>query len=90
MSGPLRRRRHAAPDRLFYNFCLDDRVPADHLLCAVNRFLELGSLRRKRAGHYRNIGRASADPALIRRLSHRLANQKRGPDPDRADGCAPA
>jgi transposase len=58
----------AAPDRLFYDFCLDDHVPADHLLRQVDRFLELGSVRRELAGHYSNIGRPSVDPELMIRM----------------------
>lgn len=30
-----------APAQLFYDFCLDDHVPGDHLLRRVDRFLEL-------------------------------------------------
>jgi transposase len=58
----------AAPDRLFYDFCLDDHVPGDHLLRQIDRFLELGSVRRELAGHYSNIGRPSIDPELMIRM----------------------
>ncbi len=27
-----------APAQLFYDFCLDDYVPADHLLCRTTTF----------------------------------------------------
>ena len=33
----------AAPARLFYEFSLDDHVPADHLLRRIDRFLDLAS-----------------------------------------------
>lgn len=36
---------HTAPAQLFYDFCLDDHVPADHLLCGIDRHLELDSVR---------------------------------------------
>ncbi len=32
-------------DRLFYEFCLEDVVPADHLLRKIDSVLELGWLR---------------------------------------------
>ena len=58
----------AAPARLFYDFCLDDHVPADHLLRQIDRFLELGAVRRELAGHYSTIGRPSVDPELMIRM----------------------
>jgi len=30
-----------APVQLFYDFCLDDHVPEDHLLRRIDRFLDL-------------------------------------------------
>jgi hypothetical protein len=41
--------------RLFYEFCLEDRVPADHLLRKIDRFL-LGDLRRDLALFYSPMG----------------------------------
>ena len=35
----------AAPERLFYDFCLEDHVPDDHLLRRVDRFLDLSDVR---------------------------------------------
>jgi hypothetical protein len=35
----------AAPERLFYDFCLEDHVPDDHLLRRIGRFLDLGDVR---------------------------------------------
>ncbi len=32
-----------APAQLFYDFCLDNHVPSDHLLRCTDRFLGLGS-----------------------------------------------
>jgi len=58
----------AAPDRLFYDFCLDDHVPGDHLLRHIDRFLDLGSVRRELSGHYSTIGRPSVDPELMIRM----------------------
>jgi hypothetical protein len=42
---------------LFYVFCLEDRVPTDHLLRKIDRFLDLGGLRRELAPFYSPIGR---------------------------------
>ena len=58
----------AAPARLFYDFSIDDHVPADHLLRQIDRFLDLGSVRQVLAGHYSNIGRPSVDPELMIRM----------------------
>lgn len=43
-------------DRLFYEFCLDDRVPADHLLRRVDAVLDLSWLREELKPHYSDIG----------------------------------
>jgi transposase len=58
----------AAPERLFYDFSIDDHVPADHLLRQIDRFLDFGSVRRELAVHYSNIGRPSIDPELMIRM----------------------
>jgi transposase len=34
-----------APAQLFYDFCLDDHVPADHMLRGIDSHLELDSVR---------------------------------------------
>lgn len=48
--------RQAEPDRLFYDFCLDYHVPADHLLRQVNCFPDLECLRPEFAGLYSGVG----------------------------------
>ena len=55
-------------DRLFYSFNLDGHVPADHLLRAVDRFLDLADLRRHLATFYSHTGRPSIDPELMVRM----------------------
>jgi transposase len=57
-----------SPERLFYDFCLDDHVPGDHLLRQIDRFLELSSVRQELAHHYSGIGRPSIDPELMIRM----------------------
>jgi transposase len=58
----------SAPARLFYDFCLEDRVPCDHLLRRIDRFLDLASARRELRPFYSTIGRPSIDPELMIRM----------------------
>ena len=58
----------AAPERLFYDFCLDDHVPDDHLLRQIDGFLDLSSVRGQLAGYYSHIGRPSIAPELMIRM----------------------
>ena len=55
-------------ESLFYQFRLDDHVPADHMLRAIDRFLDLDRLRRHLAPFYSTTGRPSIDPALMIRM----------------------
>ncbi len=54
--------------KLFYEFCLEDRVPVDHLLREIDRFLDLRALRQELAPFYSPIGRPSIDPELMIRM----------------------
>jgi len=54
--------------KLFYSFNLDDHVPAEHLLRGIDRFLDLGELRRHLAPFYSQTGRPSVDPELMVRM----------------------
>jgi transposase len=54
--------------QLFYEFCLEDRVPGDHLLRKIDRFLDLRTLRQELAPFYSTIGRPSIDPELMIRM----------------------
>jgi transposase len=58
----------AAPERFFYDFCLDDQVPDDHLLRQIDGFLDLSSVRGELAGYYSHIGRPSIAPELMIRM----------------------
>jgi transposase len=58
----------AASARLFYDFCLDDHVPADHLLRGIDRHLELDSVRARLKPFYSKTGRPSIDPELMMRM----------------------
>jgi hypothetical protein len=44
-----------APAQLFYDFCLDDHVPEDHLLRRIDRFLDLEKVRAELKPFYSNI-----------------------------------
>jgi len=54
--------------QLFYAFNLDSLVPPDHLLRRIDRFLDLGGLRRHLARFYSHTGRPSVDPELLIRM----------------------
>ena len=53
---------------LFYEFRLEDHVPADHLVRAIDRFVDLSSIRHDLAPFYSAIGRPSIDPELMIRM----------------------
>ena len=55
-------------DRLFYEFCLDDVVPADHLLRRIDSVLDLSWLRRELSPFYSHTGCPSVDPELLIRM----------------------
>ncbi|NNE85009.1 MAG: transposase [Alphaproteobacteria bacterium] len=55
-------------DRLFYEFCLEDRVPADHLLRRIDAVLDLNWLRAELAPYYSHTGCPSVDPELMIRM----------------------
>jgi hypothetical protein len=53
---------------LFYEFSLERHVPADPLLRAIDRFVDLGDLRARLAPFYSPMGRPSIDPELLIRM----------------------
>jgi transposase len=55
-------------DSLFYQFRLDEHVPADHMLRAIDRFVDLGGLRQHLVPFYSATGRPSIDPELMMRM----------------------
>lgn len=64
MMGP----RQVAQSALFYEFSIEDHVPPDHLLRAMDRFVDLGDMRRHLAPFYSSTGRPSVDPELMMRM----------------------
>jgi len=53
---------------LFYEFCLDDVVPSDHLLRKIDAVLDLSWLRSELAPFYSHTGRPSVCPELMIRM----------------------
>jgi len=64
MMGP----RQEAQAALFYEFSLEDHVPADHLLRSIDRFVDLSSIRAYLRPFYSSTGRPSIDPELMIRM----------------------
>ena len=54
--------------KLFYQFCLEDRIPADHLLRKIDAVLDIGDLHRRLEPFYSHTGRPSIDPELMIRM----------------------
>jgi transposase len=54
--------------QLFYDFCLDDHVPTNHLLRRIDAVLDLSDLRPKLAPFYSHTGRPSVCPELMIRM----------------------
>jgi transposase len=55
-------------EALFYAFSLERHVPADHLLRAIDRFVDLSGLRTHLRPFYSEMGRPSVDPELMIRM----------------------
>jgi transposase len=53
---------------LVYEFSLERHVPADHPLRSIDRFVELGELRRELSAFYSSIGCPSIAPELMIRM----------------------
>src|SRR6202012_2074371 len=53
---------------LFYEFSLERHVPTNHMLRSIDRFVDLGELRRELSAFYSHIGRPSIDPELMIRM----------------------
>jgi transposase len=55
-------------ESLFYHFRVEDHVPADNILRAIDRFVDLNGVRRHLAPFYSATGRPSIDPDLMIRM----------------------
>jgi transposase len=60
--------RRVGQDALFYEFSLERHVPEQHLLRAIDRFVDLGGVRAHLAPFYSEVGRPSIDPELLIRM----------------------
>lgn len=54
--------------KLFYEFCLENHIPQDHLLRGIDRFLDFNALREHLIPYYSFMGRPSVDPELMVRM----------------------
>jgi len=54
--------------QLFYEFCLDEVVPDDHLVRQISAILDLSWIHGELAPYYSRIGRPSIDPVLMIRM----------------------
>jgi len=57
--------RQDSQDSLFYQFNLENHVPDDHLLRAIDMFVDLGFVREHLRSSYSRTGRPSIDPELM-------------------------
>lgn len=57
-----------AQGQLFYQFNLDEVIPADHTLRKIDAALDLSDLPAQLAPYYSHIGRPSIDPELMIRM----------------------
>lgn len=60
--------RQEAQGALFYEFSIEGHVPPDHMLRAVDRFIDVSSIRQHLAPFYSSTGRPSVDPELMIRM----------------------
>jgi hypothetical protein len=60
--------RTSAQEALFYGFSLEGHVPPDHMLRAIDRFVDLGDIRERLKPFYSDTGRPSIDPELMLRM----------------------
>src|SRR4249920_1668251 len=61
-------RRNQDQGQLFYSFCLEDVVPADHRVREIAAVLDLSWVRSELAPYYSPLGRPSIDPVLMIRI----------------------
>jgi transposase len=65
---PMMGEGRSGQEALFYEFSLENHVPAEHLLRSIDRFVDLGGIRCELAPFYSEIGRPSIDPELMIRV----------------------
>ena len=67
------------PARLFYDFCLDEHVPFDHMVRGIDRHLALDGLRQSLKPFYSQMGQPSVDPETYSRQRVELTRRSRPP-----------
>ena len=72
MMGP----RQKVQAALFYEFSLEDHIPADHMLRLIDRFVDLSDIRQYLAPFYSSTGRPSVDPELMIRMLLQARSQR--------------
>ena len=55
-------------ERLFYNFRLEDQIPANHLVRKLDALLDFEPIRQELGSFYSETGRPSVDPELMIRM----------------------
>ena len=55
-------------EALFYSFRIEDHVPEDHLLRAIDRFVNLDGIREHLKSYFSSTGRPSIDPESMIRM----------------------
>ena len=60
--------RRVMQEALFYGFSLERRVPDNHLLRKIARFVDLSEVRAHLGPYYSDVGRPSIDPELMMRM----------------------
>ncbi len=58
----------SAPAQLFYDFDLNEHVPANHMLREIDLVFDVDQMRSKLRPFYSHLGRPSIDPELIMRM----------------------
>jgi transposase len=53
---------------LFYEFCLENHIPQDHVLRKIDSLLELSELRKHLTAYRSHTGRPSVDPEVLIRM----------------------
>jgi transposase len=60
--------RRVMQEALFYGFSLERRVPDNHILRRIDRFVDLSEVRAHLGPYYSDVGRPSTDPELLARM----------------------
>ena len=61
----MMRERQGSQSQFFFQFDLEEQVPADHLLRKIDAVPDLSALRSALAPFYSHTGRPSIDPELM-------------------------